>query len=93
MQCADISQRQRRLLFQCYCKTVYNTRFFNTYPTDDRVVCTRGDKENHDARMSMICENYRDYSGCSGVNVSAAAPVLGVAKAAMLAMLFAALLQ
>ncbi|KAJ2709099.1 hypothetical protein H4R19_004421 [Coemansia spiralis] len=94
MQCSDISRRQQRLLFQCYCKRVYNTRFYNTYPTDDRIVCTRNDKDNYDAQMSMICENYKQYDSCDGVNISAAAtatPALSVTKVAVLAILLTTL--
>ncbi|KAJ2370163.1 hypothetical protein H4S01_000560 [Coemansia sp. RSA 2610] len=86
MKCEDISARQQKLLFQCYCKTVYNTNFVNLYPTDNRVVCTRNDHDNYDGNMTDICENYQKYDGCNGVNISAAPPAVTLAKVAMLAM-------
>ncbi|KAJ2306320.1 hypothetical protein IWW54_004785 [Coemansia sp. RSA 2705] len=88
MKCEDISARQQKLLFQCYCKTVYNTNFVNLYPTDNRVVCTRNDHDNYDGNMTDICENYQKYDGCNGVNISAAPPAVTLAKVAMLAILF-----
>ncbi|KAJ2788760.1 hypothetical protein H4R20_007310, partial [Coemansia guatemalensis] len=72
MKCSDISERQQRLLFQCYCKTVYNTNFFDHYPTDKKIICTRNDDDRYYADTDMICEDYEKYDGCNGVNISGA---------------------
>ncbi|KAJ1725710.1 hypothetical protein LPJ53_000189 [Coemansia erecta] len=93
MNCSDISTRQQNLLFQCYCKTVYNTNFFKYVAEDHNVVCTRNDKDNYNADSDEICANYDKYSDCSGVDVSAApSSSVTLTKVAVLAMVFSSFL-
>ncbi|KAJ2652329.1 hypothetical protein IWW40_001184 [Coemansia sp. RSA 1250] len=89
--CGSLSAEQQNLLFQCYCKTVYNTNFIDQYPTDDKIICTRNDKDRYYGNMTEICENYQKYDDCAGVDIGAAPPALSVAKVAMLAVLFSSL--
>ncbi|KAJ2162087.1 hypothetical protein GGF46_000962 [Coemansia sp. RSA 552] len=91
MKCSDISERQQQLLFQCYCKTVYNTNFIDHYPKEGEIICTRGDENRYYAKTDDICEDYSKYDGCPGVNVNAA-PALSLSKVAVVAMLFSSLL-
>ncbi|KAJ2780402.1 hypothetical protein H4R18_003483 [Coemansia javaensis] len=94
MKCSDISEKQQTLLFQCYCKTTYNTNFVNIYRGEDRIVCTRGDRNTFDANMTTICDEYQKYDGCPGVHISAASTpaALSVTKVAVVVMLVVALL-
>ncbi|KAJ1666618.1 hypothetical protein EV178_002049 [Coemansia sp. RSA 1646] len=91
LSCSDISQRQQMLLFQCYCKTEYNTNFFQYKEDSDTIVCTRNDKENYNQNGTYVCENYEQYDGCTGVNVSGAMPKFSVSKAALLAIALSSL--
>ncbi|KAJ1883582.1 hypothetical protein H4R99_000458 [Coemansia sp. RSA 1722] len=91
MNCSDISTRQQKLLFQCYCKTKFNTNFFKYVESQHKVVCTRNDKDNYNVNSDEICANYEDYSDCPGVNVSSATSVT-LTKVVVLAMVFSSLL-
>ncbi|KAJ2041854.1 hypothetical protein GGI08_007902, partial [Coemansia sp. S2] len=57
--CDQISQRQQRLLMQCYCKTEYNTLFMKYYRENGELVCTRMDKHMFHINATDVCVNYR----------------------------------
>ncbi|KAJ1945186.1 hypothetical protein EC988_005815 [Linderina pennispora] len=93
LKCSDISPRQQQLLMQCYCKTVYNTNFYKYVSDDQNVVCTSGDKNNHDGNATEICANYEKYSNCPGVNISPSTGAhITLSKVALLAVAFSSLL-
>ncbi|KAJ2482566.1 hypothetical protein EV174_003163 [Coemansia sp. RSA 2320] len=95
MQCSDISQSQQQLLFQCYCKTVYNTNFFNFKADEGVVVCTRMDKDNYHVNSTEICQDYQKYDDCPGISISSdSAPraSISVSKAALVAIVLSSLL-
>ncbi|KAJ2440104.1 hypothetical protein GGF42_007736 [Coemansia sp. RSA 2424] len=71
--CGQISQRQQRLLMQCYCKTEYNTLFMKYYREDNELVCTRMDKHMFHINATDVCINFRRYR-CPGVRVTSDAP-------------------
>ncbi|KAJ1988368.1 hypothetical protein EDC05_005342 [Coemansia umbellata] len=90
MQCSDISHRQQVLLFQCYCKTEYNTNFYQYKEDEDTIVCTRNDKDNYNTNGTYVCENYEKYDSCKGVNVSSAT-TFSVSRVALLAIALSSL--
>ncbi|KAI7826305.1 hypothetical protein BX661DRAFT_225036 [Kickxella alabastrina] len=73
MKCSDISSRQQQLLFQCYCKTVYNTNFYKYVAEENKLTCTRNDKDNYFADTEEVCANYDQYTNCPGVALVALA--------------------
>ncbi|KAJ2401419.1 hypothetical protein GGI23_001408 [Coemansia sp. RSA 2559] len=91
LSCSDISSRQQGLLFQCYCKTEYNTNLYKYTESTDQIVCTRGDKNVYYQNGTYVCENYERYDSCTGVNVSDAMPSFSVSKAALLAIALSSL--
>ncbi|KAJ2024347.1 hypothetical protein IWW57_003774 [Coemansia sp. S610] len=94
MQCSDISNRQLNLLLQCYCKTDYNTNFYNYKEDEGIVVCTRGDGDDFHTNTTEVCQNYQKYSNCPGIDISpnSAPPKLGVTKVALLAIALSSLM-
>ncbi|KAJ2905029.1 hypothetical protein GGI21_004217, partial [Coemansia aciculifera] len=64
-----MSQRQLRLLMQCYCKTEYNTLFMRYYRAAGVLVCTRMDKHMFQINATDVCINFRRYR-CPGVRVT-----------------------
>ncbi|KAJ2788161.1 hypothetical protein GGI15_000182 [Coemansia interrupta] len=68
--CMQISERQQRLLMQCYCKKELNTLFLKYYKYSGEVVCTRMDRHMYRRNATEICINHRKYR-CTGVNVNA----------------------
>ncbi|KAJ1899865.1 hypothetical protein LPJ66_001840 [Kickxella alabastrina] len=70
--CDQISDRQQRLLMQCYCKKEYNTLFVKYNKAASEVVCTRMDKHMYTFNATLVCQTYRDYD-CVGVNADASA--------------------
>ncbi|KAJ2761046.1 hypothetical protein H4S06_001413, partial [Coemansia sp. BCRC 34490] len=91
LSCSDISARQQKLLFQCFCKTKYNTNFYQYKEGSDEIVCTRDDKENYTEKGSYVCENYEEFDGCAGVNVSGASPNFSLSKVVVLAIALSSL--
>ncbi|KAJ2865010.1 hypothetical protein FB639_005152, partial [Coemansia asiatica] len=77
--CHQISQRQQRLLMQCYCKKEYNTLFVRYYRADAVVVCTRMDKHMYKFNATEVCRNHRKYH-CTGVNIGAASSSVSFTK-------------
>ncbi|KAJ1952575.1 hypothetical protein EC988_003482 [Linderina pennispora] len=66
--CAQITQRQQKLLMQCFCHKLYNTQFVKYHNWKDEVVCTRDDRTTHIHLASEVCRDYRRYN-CPGVKI------------------------
>ncbi|KAJ1944291.1 hypothetical protein FBU59_002643 [Linderina macrospora] len=93
LKCADIGPQNIELLMQCYCKTVYNTNYYEYNGRKETLVCTVGDNKNIVGNATEACANHEKYSSCPGINIrpNAGAHVT-LSKVALLAVAFSSLL-
>lgn len=57
-------------MFECYCRTVYNTELVEFLLDQNTIICIEHNNQVHHANAGNICKNYERYDNCPGVNIN-----------------------